>query len=534
MFGYNTPVHSEGTVTLLQKEELLMAPMKKVTSLKVYPFLLAVYPLLALWNHNVTFVDFESVFRSLVVTLLATFLMWLVFRLLLRDGRKAGLLATIGVLLFFSYGHVFLFLKSQFEGLFHHRYLLSVFGGVLLLAAWLVTKRLKNLEGVERFLTVTGSILIVYLVLQLGWHQYLVYRASVEASQNVGPVIEKQDQAAGEPLPDVYLIILDAHTRSDILKEYYGYDNSDFIDALTEMGFFVAECSQSNYPGTKFSLTSLMNLNYVQDFTEKSQVLPPLKVSVVKQTLDNFGYTTIAFENRSSGHFDLFEDVLLSRNPLILEHMDLLSGINEFESMLIETSLLRLLIDLEGLFPDFFAGDVKDAEYYEHYLQTHFILEELERLPEMESPIFVFAHIMVPHSPYVFSPNGEYKPSGGEGSLIGYRNNTEFIDNWLPDVLQAIIERSEVPPIIIIMGDHGPMGEAVTIEQRMSIITALFIDDEAKASLYDSITPVNFFRIIFNSYFGGEYSLLNDASYYAYSRNQLLEPFIFPNPCLDK
>jgi hypothetical protein len=214
--------------------------------------------------------------------------------------------------------------------------------------------------------------------------------------------------------------------------------------------------------------------------------------------------------------------------------MDLLSGINEFESMLIETSLLRLLIDLEGFIPDFFAGDVKDAEYYEHYLQTHFILEELERLPEMEGPIFVFAHIMVPHGPYVFSPNGEYRPSGGEGSHIGYRNNTEFIDNWLPDVLQAIIEKSEVPPIIIIMGDHGPMGEAVTIEQRMSIITALLINEEAKVFLYDSITPVNLFRIIFNNYFGGEYLLLNDASYYAYSRNQLLDSFIFPNPCADK
>ena len=161
-------------MTLLQKEELLLAPMKRLTSLKVYPFLLSVYPILALWNHNLTYVDFESVFRSLVVTLLATALLWLFFRLLFRDGRKAGLLATIGVLLFLSYGHVFLFFKSQFEGLAHHRYLLAVFGGVFLLAAWLLVKRLRSLEGFEQFLTVTGSLLIVYLVMQLGWYQYLV------------------------------------------------------------------------------------------------------------------------------------------------------------------------------------------------------------------------------------------------------------------------------------------------------------------------------------------------------------------------
>jgi len=508
--------------------------MKRIKSMKVYPFLLAVYPILALWNINVNYVDFGSVFRSLVVTLLATSLLWLLFGLLFRDGRKAGLLATIGVLLFFSYGHIFLFLKSQFEGLTHHSYLLAVFGGVFLLAAWLVAKRVRNLEGFERFLTVTGSILIVYLVLQLGWYQYLVYRASVEASQNVGPVIEKRDQTAGGSLPDVYLIILDAHTRSDILKEYYGYDNSDFIDALTEMGFIVAECSQSNYPSTKFSLTSMMNANYLQDFAGDSQVLPPLRSSVVKQTLDNFGYTTVAFENRSRGHFDLFEDVLLSGRPVILESVWLFSGINEFESMLIETSLLRLLIDIRGLNPDFVVADVKNAEYYAHYLQTLFILDELERLPEMEGPIFVFAHIMVPHSPFVFTSTGEYEYTQFENGLTGYRENTEFIDNRLPDVLRAIIEKSKVPPIIIIMGDHGPMGETVTIEQRMSILNAFFVNEEAKASIYDGITPVNSFRVIFNHHFGGDYSLLEDASFDAHSREDLLEPDIIMNTCVEK
>lgn len=40
--------------------------------------------------------------------------------------------------------------------------------------------------------------------------------------------------------PDVYLIILGAYLRDDILLEVYQYDNSEFIDALTELGFYVA------------------------------------------------------------------------------------------------------------------------------------------------------------------------------------------------------------------------------------------------------------------------------------------------------
>jgi hypothetical protein len=40
--------------------------------------------------------------------------------------------------------------------------------------------------------------------------------------------------------PDVYYFILDSYTRADLLKEAYGYDNSPFLDALRERGFYVA------------------------------------------------------------------------------------------------------------------------------------------------------------------------------------------------------------------------------------------------------------------------------------------------------
>ena len=33
--------------------------------------------------------------------------------------------------------------------------------------------------------------------------------------------------------------------------------------------------------------------------------------------------------------------------------------------------------------------------------------------------------------------------------------------------------------------------------------------------LYATISPVNSFRLVFNSYFGGEYDMLEDVSYYS-------------------
>jgi hypothetical protein len=506
--------------------------MKRFSALKIYPFLLAIYPIFALWNFNVTYVDLGSAFRALVITLAVTALLWLLLKLLLRSGARAGLLTTLAMLLFFSYGHLYLYLKTKAEALAHHSYLLILFGGIFLLAAVLTVWKLKNPAPLERFLTITGVVLIGFSVLQLLWYQFQVYQASVEAREKREETVGSQPLPADMVLPDVYLIILDAHTSSHILRDYYDFDNQGFIDSLTDMGFFVGDCSQSNYPITKFSLFSVMNLNYIQEILKKSQTLPPLSDSVVVETLKRYGYTVVAFENRARGHFDLMEDVHLARNPVVLENADLFSGINEFESMLIETSLLRLLIDLKGLVPDFIIGDVKNSEYYEHYLQTMFILDELERLPEMDGPIFVFAHIMVPHDPFIFTPEGEYEFTGFKKDAIkGYRNNVAFIDNRLPEILKTIIEKSEVPPLIIIQGDHGPMGETVTPQQRMSILNAYYVNEDTKAGLYETITPVNSFRVIFNHYFGTDFPLLDDVSYYTYEEEEFADPTIVPNLC---
>jgi hypothetical protein len=175
---------------------------------------------------------------------------------------------------------------------------------------------------------------------------------------------------------------------------------------------------------------------------------------------------------------------------------------------------------------------VENSANYEHYLQTFYILDELKQLPEMDGPIFVFAHIMVPHDPFIFTPEGDYEHTTfKEDAIKGYRNNVAFIDSRLPEILHAIIEKSEVPPVIIVQGDHGPMGEAVTPQQRMSILNAYYVDEETKASLYRTITPVNSFRVIFNHYFGMDFPMLDDVSYYVYENEDFSNPTIIPNQC---
>ena len=53
-------------------------------------------------------------------------------------------------------------------------------------------------------------------------------------------------------------------------------------------------------------------------------------------------------------------------------------------------------------------------------------------------------------------------------------------------------------------------------KERMRIFNAYYISSDASKLLYDSITPVNTFRTIFNYYFYTDFKLLEDRNYYSF------------------
>jgi hypothetical protein len=347
--------------------------------------------------------------------------------------------------------------------------------------------------------------------------------------------LSKQDQTQTKnealvDLPDIYLIVLDGHGRADVLKNEFGFDNSQFITGLEDLGFYIASCSQSNYASTKYSLTSMFQMNYIEVKDGRDRI-PALKSTPFLETLRANGYSVITFENYASGHFSLGEDLRLSRHQFALGEVDLSGGLNEFEKIMLNTSITRLFLDTE-IIPGFNENQLVKLESYEHYLQTKYILEKLPDVPKLKSPKFVFVHILTPHIPQIFTPDGDFRYPE-DTSKNGYRDNAEFIDKSILSAIQDILAESEKTPVIILMGDHGPPANLGSPELRMQNLEAYLVNSNAKSKLYDSITPVNSFRIILDEYFGSDYPLLTDTSYYAYQLRQLKQspPTIIENTC---
>ena len=57
--------------------------------------------------------------------------------------------------------------------------------------------------------------------------------------------------------------------------------------------------------------------------------------------------------------------------------------------------------------------------------------------------------------------------------------------------------------------------ENTYFKERLAILNAVHLPGGDSTGLYDEMTPVNTFRLIFNRYFGTELELLEDESYFS-------------------
>jgi hypothetical protein len=484
----------------------------------LHPFLFAVYPILTLLVINISEVDLTSGWRPLLLSVLAAGLLTLISYAIFRDWSRAALLATIILILFYSYGHVYILLKGvELNGLFlfRHRTLVPLWIVLAALLVWWVSRKRSRTETATYILNLVGIFLLILPVFQLT--TFLLQSRSYVSGQNPSAL----NLDVGDQPPDIYYIILDGYGRSDILKNEYEYDNTDFLNSLRGLGFYVAECSQSNYAQTQLSLSSSMNFNYIDALSDRfapgsddrTGLDALIHHGAVRESLEKAGYQTVAFATGFLATELRDADYFLSP-----EHSR--GQLNEFEYLLMETTLARLLQDGNR-----FGMQSAGSELYRE--RTLFALDKLDKLNYIQGPKFVFVHLVVPHPPYVFGPTGGPVDAADVGTTktqegaSHYRDQVIYINSRMAEIVPKIIANSSTPPIIVIQGDHGPT-VASRPRSRMSNLNAYFLPG-VDASIYPMITPVNTFRVIFNSYFGQNLELLEDVSLYS----DYTDPFNF-------
>ncbi len=501
----------------------------------LYPFLIAVYPVAALYAQNLESTPWYEVVLPVALVTGATALLWLLIWPVVRDPARAALLTLLALVVFDT---IVLAPGWVDETLMHlsaiwvlravHVWRPLVMGSELGLAALVayVIVRMKEPRAWTTRLNIFALILLAFPIVTVVRTLTKHPRQTTQLVDGAGlPPGAVASAARVGRLPDVYYIILDGYARADVMQDHFGLDVEPFLKRLECKGFYIARRSTANYCQTPLSLSSSLNITYLNGLMPATwQDTSPLSSWIgdgaVVRTFKGLGYRFVTFATS-------FQQ---TEHPEAEFYLSPYGYNSSFHRMLLDHTPLAPLAPVPRMLESYTI--TRD--------QTLYVFDKVPQIARWGAPTFTFAHILSPHPPFVFGKNGEdvsprespYVLTDGDvfrewygdqaDYVSGYRGQAAFLIERAVRMIEQILANSPQPPVIILQSDHGSgLGLSTKslaqtdLRERMSILNAYYLPEKGGEALYQSISPVNSFRIIFNAYFGAGLDLLPDRSYYS-------------------
>ncbi len=492
----------------------------------LHPLLFAIQPVVFAFSRGTERFALADAAIPVLVAAAVALTAWSALGWFMADWQRGGLVVSLAAFLFVSTGFVRLAAPDGWGLALAVAWAVSgLVGGALLI------RMRAGLAVATRVANVMGAVLVAIPALQIA-SSAIESRGAPRATLG-RPLPALPTAREGAPRPDIYLIIVDAYARADVLESIYGHDNAAFVDFLGRRGFRVADRASSNYGQTDLSLASMLNLDYLDALVEQlgsdSDDHRPLHDLIENSWLRRFlterGYTTVAFATGYPAARIETADVVLGPAEAIDDFRNQLANTTPLASLRSERDARRAF--------DVFRERIR------------FTLNQLGGVPERaRSPLFAIAHIETPHPPFVFGPAGENRYPGkrfhdhdgnwliGEGGLTPrqyrarYRDQVVFLNRELRQTIDAILANSPQPPIILLTGDHGPRSNLVWNDsdatdhwEAMGILSAYHLPGGDNDALYPGISPVNAFRLVLDRYFDTDLGLLEDRSFFSTARH---------------
>lgn len=420
-------------------------------------------------------------------------------------------------------------------GLFRKLYSLSLWLLASSAVVWISYRAATRSNLTTLISVVIAAYMIVPLVKIAKFKSDLYKSAYLTSTSWANTVVFRDKQFK----PNVYFFMLDQHVRHDVLEDIYQSSNSEFIDRLASKGFYIADQSLANYQATNYSLTSTFAMEYLF----KPGVAYP--DSLLAKFLDiPSGNNPVVASFRKSGYkFYLAEPPVSISNCIDIEDLCIKNSFGNLSELsttiLMKTPLLAITGGLMRAFPslNFLDVTIYEASTPENVVAS---VQELDS----EEPFFLFAHIFLPHAPYIFRKDcssitvkelgnaNHHTPYEGMDVDLWrslYANQLHCTDQKMLAAVDAILE-ADSDAIIIVQSDHGtnslnqlqPDNTPFASWSRRQfiesygILNAIKLPARWRSDLYPTLSPVNTFRFIFKHLASPGIELLPDRSFYVH------------------
>ncbi len=489
--------------------------MSFLSSLPLHPLLLAAFAVLSVYAENLTEVlpvDLGGPFGPLARAVIGAGIALGVCGLVFRDWRRGAIVATAGIVTFGFFGR----LAPELIGVgLPEQVQLAIWAVVVIVAIVFALRARGSLPTATLTLNIFALLLVGMSLLTI-----VPYESSRVAAMTPATSDESSRLTATRvPDRDIYLIVLDRYGSQWSIEHRFGITDNDLPGWLADQGFQVVPGARANYRATDFSLSSMLSMRMLDEYSidpgrdsgDRTFARSRLERPEVAAFLKDNGYTYYQLGSwYGPTQTNELADVTLSY-----------SDATEFESVLRQSTILpavdRVLGRSTGEGDEFRDNARAIAEFQ---------FRQLQRLPSVPGRKFVFAHVLLPHPPYVFDANGDivtFDTASVQPEADLYANQLAFANSQVRATVASLLAGPpESQPIIVIMGDEGPFlcrnVDCVdpTIRRlgiRFGVLAAYYLPDQPAGFFPPDHTHVNTFRGILSAYFGADLPPLPDRSF---------------------
>lgn len=436
---------------------------------------------------------YQITFNEFAISIIELIILFLLIHSIIGViNKKILFFLPFGIVLIFQYWNIY----EQFNEFSKEILLIIIFILWFLISIFLWRKGINELKNIN---LIFASIIILGHVFEIS--------SKFSNTQNLNEInpkfIEKKHDAHDikiidkNELPNVVYIIPDRYLGLNQLRDYYDFDNTDFYNQLRKRNFIIPNESRSNYPFTYASLLSTLNNSYLINNNHnlrQGASYPLIKESYVFKKVKQMGYEFINFDNwwKGSQNIDI-ADFNYYRNESYI-------STTTYDFIYFRTPILAIF---DKIFPSkghrFSCSNVKNK------------FDDLSSaIDSNDSGLFIFAHFLVPHRPYLINANGDCKNSGfgatpknTKENYIGY---LEYTNKKLLEIFDKISSKSN-NLIFVIQSDEGQYPECFEEfincdlndwDLKTGTINAFYYSKEHALNEKDFTTPINNFSNIFD------------------------------------
>ena len=475
-----------------------------------YLHLLSVFFVLHGYTENYPIISVKDAGLLLLIYLTAGLVLFGLSWLIIRNRIRAHLFATCLMAIQFFFGAFIDFLRIQFPGSLFSSYtfILPFLMIALITLLLLLRKSSRIFSQLKVYLSVLFLLLIVTdLVL-------LVYKS---LSQDPTPVAATGNiQVCKDcPKPDIYLIIADGYPGLKSLRDNFNMDNTPFLDSLRKRGFHIVDSSHSNYNFTPFSVSSMLDMNFLtgikgrkSDKSDMAVCYTTIKNSHTFRILSAYGYELFNYSIFDfKGQPSLAKPTFLpSRTSLITAQTFTARMIKEIGFHLVTTLHLEHFIRFVRMY---------DLD------NNNLLKKETQQQVRVKSkaPKFVYTHLVMPHYPYYYDSSGQANPytllddkyRSDKNAFISYLH---YSNRQLLGLVDDIRKNADTPPVIILMSDHGfrEFPGPVDPSYYFCNLNTISLPDSNYSRFYTGMSNINQFSTLFNTLFNQQLPLLKDST----------------------